>query len=1133
MKCLKRLLMSLFLLPAAFSYGESIDPLIQNKQGLFLAEYTDKTKYIEHGIEVNSKLADEGFVLLKNDGTLPLKKGTKISLCGKSSMHGLARGGSGAAAGSISAGVNSIDLEQSLTSAGFEVNPDLISFYRDTNRSGKGRMTGSDGWRGNSEYIIGETPWANYESNLIESFKNYSDVGIQVISREGSEGCDLKTIDSSDDIKFGFSNKHSLELSDNEKDLFDHLHTLVKKIVIVINSSNPIECDELLKDEKVAGILWIGNPGDVGPGAVGRILSGEVNPSGHLVDTWSRDFTKDPTFQNFGDNRQHGKSLPEAEKLKHQSLDTMFASDGSPMMSFGTDKNYTDHSSPRWLDEENKIVMAGINGVKPASYVSYEEGIYSDYRYYETRYQDKLAKEGKEAADAWYNGEEGVVFPFGYGLSYTSFKQEIARVNPKKNTKLDENNDLVEVSVKVTNQGEVAGKDAVQLYWKAPYYDGQIEKADHVLCAFGKTKLLEPGESQILHLTFHLQDVANYDYSDANKNNFKGYELDAGTYSVLLGKNAHESYDSFDFQVKDGGIQYENDRVTGNKVFNRFTDRGFHSSTPGKNDIEFTNMSRHDFVSSFPCFPSFQDRTVKSGSRFEEFLTHEFNIWDIEEDNNFDMFPKEILVSEEMAKAKGFKQENNTLTKENRIQFSEMRGIKYDDQKWNEFINQMSWSELMRVIEDYRMSSPKIDEIGKVIGKEGDGPQKFSIIWWVSSPIIAATFNPRLAYEQGECISEEAKMIDKNGWWGPSVNIHRSPFAGRNFESYSADPFLTGKMVSEVTSVVIDRGVYVYVRNFGLNNQEKNREGGIVFVNEQAIREIYLKPFQMSVREGKLTGLLGSYQRIGLIECAASYALNTEILRNEWGFKGSILSEMTHSGHGSVNNKCYECVTTRVLSGQSCQLDSFGFSKQSASTWDTNKVWAGGTGAPVYERDGVKHISFTWWNAVREAVKGHMYMTANSTLASHDFVTAKHKVCKTFLVGEQIKINVAEDVKEITSEKSYGNAYSNYHVTYKLNDTSVLPTGLTLKDGVIEGTLDHVLFARFDIIAEMQRDDGAIINEAIKYEIEIVPDMTKIDVDENKDNANMLIIGITSGIVALAAVSLAIVMLLKRKKKEN
>ncbi len=1136
----KKLLLGLFVagmaLPMFAQKGGLAAPLTKGPQGLFIGEYSQRAEYIEHATKVNGQMADEGFVLLKNDGTLPLEKGAKITVVGKASTN-LARGGAGSGAGSVSQGVTQVDLQQSLEAAGYEVNPTMTDFYKNNSKSGSGRTNGNDGWKGNSEVTIGETPLASYSATEFDSWDRYNDLAIQVLTREGSEGCDVLTIDATDSTKFGSSEKHALELSDNEQALYDRLKESFDHVVIVINSSNIFECEQFMNDDECAGILWIGNPGDVGPGAVGRILSGEVNPSGHTVDTWTRDFTKDPSFQNFSDNRHFGQAIPNtSNRLKHQSLDTMFAADGAPMLSYGTDKNYREHSSPRWLEEQYKVVQGGINGVKPASYVSYEEGIYVDYRYYETRYADMLKKDGQAAADAWYNGEEGVLFPFGYGLSYTTFDQKIVRINPAKSSTLDENSDLIEVSVEVTNTGDYAGKDTVQLYWKAPYIDGEIEKADHVLCAFDKTKMLQPGDKQIVHLTFHLQDVANYDFTDANKNGHKGYELDAGDYAILLNKNAHENYDSVDLKVKDGGIQYRFDRHTGNEVKNRFTDRGFYDSMPGENDIEFTQMSRHDFVATFPTHPTYESSTVKASSRYEEFLTHEFNIWELDEDHNFDYIPEAALVTEEEAKERGFAQQATALAKANRTQLIEMKGVELDDEKWEDFMNEFTWDEMMSYVERNGMRSPANNNIGKPGGSEGDGPQKFNIMWWVSSPIIAATFNPRLAHEQGECVGMESQITGKSGWWGPAVNTHRSPFGGRNFEYYAADPFLMGKMASEVVGAASDRGVYAYFKHFAVNDQEKNRESGISFVNEQALREIYLKSFQMVFQEGKSTGVMGSYNRVGLMETAAHYGLNTEVLRGEWGFKGAMLSDMTHSGNGSVNNKCYECVTTRVLAGQNAQLDSGGFSGQTASKWDASLAWAGGTGAPYYTRTGdtTKKISFSWWAAVREAVKGHMYMFANCTQMAQGVTQVVEQKDLEIQVGENVNIEVAPEGIQV------GGTYNGKtiaEVNYRLNERVELPSGIKFEDGVISGKFEHVCLARIDVIAELTFSDNSKGAVAIKYVIDAVPDMTNTGLNGGGNNtqpgqpANVgMIAGIAGGAVALIAAAVVVVIVLKKKK---
>nr|MCR5309083.1 glycoside hydrolase family 3 C-terminal domain-containing protein [Bacilli bacterium] len=422
----KKLLVPLFLagmaIPAIASQSE-----IKGVDAAFIGEYGERAAYIAHASKINAQLAEEGFTLLKNDGTFPIEKGSKITVVGKSSTNIVRGGGGSGAINGISNGVTAYDIQSSLTEAGFVINNVATEFYKSSSKSGSGRTNGNDGWKGNSEVTIGETPIEKVtgDTELMASFDEYNDLAIQVISREGSEGCDILTIDATDNTKFGASNKHALELSDNEQALFDELHDHFDKILIVVNSSNIFECEQFQNDDQVAGIIWIGNPGDVGPVALGRILCGDVNPSGHTVDTWTRDFTKDPTFQNFSDNRHNtGVVIPNHQgRQNHQSADTMLNADGTPMRSYGTDKSYSNTANPTYLeDAQYKVMKGGINGVKPAAYVSYEEGIYLDYRYYETRYAD-MAKENKTDADEWYNSNEGVLYPFGYGLSYTTFSQ--------------------------------------------------------------------------------------------------------------------------------------------------------------------------------------------------------------------------------------------------------------------------------------------------------------------------------------------------------------------------------------------------------------------------------------------------------------------------------------------------------------------------------------------------------------------------------------------------------------------------------------------------------------------------------------------------------------------------------------
>ena len=1039
----------------------------------FIGDYStssDRSNYIKAGSALNAEICNEGFVLLKNkDNFLPMQGNEKITVVGKSSTN-LVRGGGGSGSGRVN-GETAIDLQKSLTDVGFQINSKTTSFYNSDSKSGPGRSNGNDNWKGNSQVQIGETPLSilEKESGLTDSFQEYGDAAIMTISREGSEGCDVKAIDARDfDPASGktapsgvdvnkVSDKHALQLSDNEQDLLDLLSEKFDHIIVLINSGNIFQCDKLEHNDKVSAVIWMGNPGAVGTGAIGRILTGQVNPSGRTVDTWARNFKQDPTYQNFSDNAQTNDQIIEVtvnnkKKQTYAAQDTLFAEDGAPMLSYGTDKAYKDHASPRWVNADAKVVQGGLNGVKPASYVAYEEGIYVDYRYYETRYAE-LAKKNKAEADAWYDGDEGVIYPFGYGLSYTTFEQKIVSSNIKGKT-LKEGNTKVEVKVKVKNTGNVAGKEVVQLYWKAPYKKGGIEKANNVLCAFDKTRMLEPGEEQTLTLTLNTQDFANYDFADKNNNGFCGYELDGGTYYISLNKNAHEELGSIKFSVASKGIKFEKDRVTGNEVKNRFTDRGFYSCLPGENDFGFEQFSREDGLATKPTHPTFEDRKVKAGSRYEEYLTHEFTMSDTI-DGKGEYIPLEALKTKEDIEKLGWTQRSTTASKAESVPFKDLVGLDMDDPLWEKAMDDMTYTELLSFSYGGGNHNPAISRMDKPGTGDSDGPSQFQIIWWAGAPIVAATYNVELAKKQGEMVGMEAHISGTYGWAGPAVNLHRSPFGGRNFEYYAADPFLMGRIAGRVVAGATDQGLYCYFKHFAVNDQEKNREGVSSFLTEQALREIYLKPFQMAIQEGKSMALMSSYNRLGLMETAASYPLLTEVLRQEWGFKGHIISDMTHSGNSSVNYKCYECINNRILAGCNQQLDSNGFRSDIQCKWDTSAF--DGKGAPVFtDKDGNTVESYTWWYMLRQNVKESMWTCANCGVMSKVDVKEANLIFNGVErtrfeanIGEEINIKV-----ELPEELQVGQQYKGANITearLELDQYTPLPDGLVFEDNTIKG----------------------------------------------------------------------------------
>ena len=1020
-------------------------------------------------LALNVQIGEEGFVLLKNkDNVLPFNTETvkNISVFGKTSVD-LAYNGGGSGGG----GSGGTNLQNALTQAGFNLNPTLTSFYNDDNQSGKGPTVSTGNYSSTGYNQIGETPKSKYTASVKSSFENYKDAAIIVLARWGTEGADEKTCDARDFDADGFSTRHYLELSKNEEDLF----ALVKesgfnKIVVIINSGNVFQCDKFEKDDAIQAVLWIGTPGQDGCKAVGNILNGSANPSGRTVDTWARDFTQDPTYQNFADNAQTNLQEINGEQC-YIPNDTMLDANGDPMFSFGTDKAYSDKENPRWqgngsvfgitkfpggaeTGEEFKVVQGGLNGVKPAQYVSYEEGIYVDYRYYETKYQDMLAAEGQEAADAWYNGNiedqkgTGVIYPFGYGLSYTSFSQEIIDMNYPEGSIFNPTTKTLEVKVRVTNTGNKAGKDVVQLYWKAPYKKGGIEKADHVLAAFAKTGMLQPGASEDVKLSFYLQDVANYDFSDANKNGFKGYELDGGKYNLILAKDAHSFYQTKEFEVQKKGIQYKTDRYTGNEVKNRFTDRGFYNCMPGKDDIEFTQMSRKDFDKTFPTHPTIEDRMVGKKSRFEEFLTHEFTLADLECDelvnengkivkNKFEYVPEAARYTAE--DAANWEQQETALKSNERTQLSDMRYVDLDDPRWDTFLNQFTYAELRKFVADGNFRQYSLDAIGKKQTGESDGPNVWGGILWAGEPIVAATFNEDLAKERGELIGLEGGFSGMRGttwgWLGCGCNTHRSPFGGRNFEYFSADPYLMGRIAARTIAGATEKGVYCYFKHFAVNDQEKGREGVSTFLNEQALREIYLKSFQMVFQDGKTIGVMSSYNRLGNMETAASYPLLTEVTRGEWGFKGTVLSDMTHSGNGSVNFNCYENVNWRVLAGMNVNLDSGGFGNYIEAEWDSEE------GYPTFKYQGDTLPAYSWWGAVRKSAKEQMWMSIRTGMYE-----SRTPDTEDILADNKYEFRVDEPVNVEIGVKS------GVAGTLSIDQATPLPEGLTFADNKISGT---------------------------------------------------------------------------------
>lgn len=792
---------------------------------------TNKAEAFANAQEVNLKLAEEGFVLLKNENAaLPMNKGARISVFSKNSVN-LSYGGSGSGGFDTS---NNKNLYESLNDAGFVTNPTLKRFYESSQSGPVRTANSSDLDNGDNQKIAtAETPQSKYTDAVRNSYADYSDAALVVITRIGGEGFDLPRYQGDSEGAVS-PDSHYLELDQNEIDLLTAVTDgTFKRVVVVFNTPSSFEAT-FLKDsayaafaDKIDAAVWIGFTGSNGITALGEILNGDVNPSGRLVDTWAADFTKNPSFVNFGTG-----CLP----------DTTDKYDGGMYYS-----------------------------------VDYEEGIYVGYRYYETR--------GETDGEDWYNAN--VVYPFGYGLSYTTFDWTVGDASASE----IELGTTITVPVTVKNTGSVAGKDVVQLYASAPYTLGGIEKAHKVLVGFAKTKLLQPGESETVTVSFDPYSAASYDYRDANSNGFSGYELEAGEYTLYVSRNAHESEKAIALNLA-ADVQIGTDPTTDSEVVNRYTDSENFLDSDWQLD---TMLSRADWEGTWPT-PQTAQQHAGTDRLYEEIRSEEHN-----NPTDFD--------SEEYP----WFGEEPTLTLRDLLPSAEAEGyepvVSYDDERWEELMMGCDEEEMIALINNGAYHTLAMESVGLPATIHGDGPSGFTCFMskeqvngtcqYVSEPVMASTWNINLMNELGEAIGEEGTIGDKatgqpySSIYAPGVNIHRSPFGGRCSEYFSEDPFISGMMGAAEVQGIQSRGVLPTVKHFVANEQETHRSigGDLSWLSEQALREIYLKPFEYTVKLGETRGIMTSFNRIGTRWTGGDYRLLTEILRNEWGFNGLVICD--------------------------------------------------------------------------------------------------------------------------------------------------------------------------------------------------------------------------------------------------
>lgn len=822
-----------------------------------------KVKASYAGAEISEEISDEGEVLLKNDGTLPLEKNTKVTPMGFRYVTPVMTGtGSGAAT-----------LLQK-----FVVKPtDALHTYFDVNETMEKVLKNADavyatakGYKGKSDEngtfagataSVGEFKPSVYKSSDVGTYKT----AIVFIGRQGGEGGDLQMTPYYDNDGTKIA-EHQLQLMPYEKQMLEFAKTNCDKVIVIVNSPNRIELGELQADEGINAVLWVGTTGCSGFESMGKILCGEVNPSGKLVDTYYSDFKADPTYVNYGD--------------------------------FG----YTNCD---------------------ANFVEYEEGIYVGYKYYETKYTDEA-----EYAEA-------VVYPFGYGMNYEDEKitQSLDSVS------YDSETGDVTVKGTVTNNSSREVKEVVQIYFEPPYYkDGSgIEKAKKNLVAFDKITVAA-GKSETFEMVFAAEDMASYDYKGYYTQGKGSYVLEKGDYIIHLGKDAHNSWESEKLTF-DASIVYFDDaelkaptigcKYVGKRASDEVTATNLYSyineymdNTGDYGSGIMNNLTRADDLSSYATAPvnkSASNAVIAQFNNTKAGTIDYSSFW-------IERFGTDAPVSGE----------------DNNLSLSELRGASYDDPIWDKLLNQIDFNDADVIKQINSMlgygafNTGALDCIGKVKTNESDGPQAIgktgisdgtgAACAYPSEVVIASTWNTELAEKMGVAIGDEALAQNSNGWYAPACNIHRSPFLGRTYEYYSEDAVLSGYMAMYTVQGAASKGYTAYIKHFAVNEQDTNRSFLCTWLTEQAMREIYLKPFEIAVKYGKITekylafnettgmyetstvtrkaatAMMTSMNCIGGTWVALDYSLCTNLLRDEWGFKGVVITDSVTPENNQFNN---------------------------------------------------------------------------------------------------------------------------------------------------------------------------------------------------------------------------------------
>lgn len=766
----------------------------------------------EEAAEVAEEIMEDGIVLLKNESLLPLNETKKLNIFGWESINP-AYGGAGS--GGINDLYDIVSLNQGLENAGFSINQELVDFYNNYGADNPEMSIQKQSW------TLPEPPVDTYSDELIKSAKEYSDVAVVVLSRKAGEGHNDIPMDvrkaaydnNSEEYDDFPEGEHYLQLSQTERDMVDMVCSNFDNVIVVYNGANQFELGFADEYPQIKSVVWCPGTGNVGFNALGKVFSGEVNPSGKTPDTFIYDMTTAPWWNN-------------AEKTEYTNL----------------------------ADLAVEGMNAGTAQVYAPAFTNYVEGIYVGYKYYET-----AAQEGAIDYD------KTVQYPFGYGLSYTEFEQKMGE--------LEEKDGQISVDVEVTNTGDVAGKDVVEVYYEPPYTNGGIEKSSANLIEFAKTNLLQPGESQTVTVTFSIEDMASYD-----ENNAKAYVLEKGDYVISINSDSHTVLDQKTYTAdKDVVYKGENKRASDDTAAtNVFED--------AKGDITYLSRADH--------FANYEEATAAPASaELGEPYVSEYHL-----NSNFD---KTTYLNDEDVMP--------TTGADNGLTLADMRDADYDDPRWEKLLDQLTVDEMANMIAMAGYQTAAMDSVGKVATLDFDGPaainNNFTGVGSIGFPIevvVASTWNKELAQAWGECMGKISQEMGAEGWYAPGMNTHRTAFGARNYEYFSEDGVLAGNMGAKAVEGARKYGVYSYIKHFAL--YEGNAKMVSVWSNEQAIREIYLKPFEISVKQGGANAVMVSWSFLGDKWTGESSNLMNTVLRDEWGFRGMALTDFfRNNGHGFMN----------------------------------------------------------------------------------------------------------------------------------------------------------------------------------------------------------------------------------------